>query len=78
MANNELTEGQKLVGYDFNPGSDPLVDEVKLTMSKLADILLRRRMIKDNSYTLNLLIGAALVAVQQCSMCIVKVITYKY
>lgn len=73
-----LTEGQRLVGFDFNPSGDSYVTDVKANMAIIADDLIERRNNKNNSYTMNLLIGAALVAVSAACMAVIKVVTYKY
>ncbi len=77
----EFTDGEKLVGLNALPtgikGTDEYMYDVKLAFSKIVDMLLRKRQNKDNSYSLNLLIGAALnITISACSM-VIKVITWK-
>lgn len=37
MENKELTNGQKLVGYTFNPSNNVRVDKIKMLMAEVID-----------------------------------------
>lgn len=37
MKNKELTNGQKLVGYTFNPSNNVRVDKIKMLMAEVID-----------------------------------------
>lgn len=73
--NKELTDGQKLVGYNFNPGKIPEVDEAKKTFADLIDKILEK---KTYSYNDNLVRGNAIQSLIQAQMAVVKVLTWNF
>lgn len=79
MAQRELTFGEKAVGLTFNPGGQPLVNEVKVAYAAVIDLLHDMRVPNsDNqvSNERNRLLSIAITEAQGAQMWAVKAVTW--
>jgi hypothetical protein len=73
--NKEMSYGQRLVGYSFNPSANPKVQRVKELCAELADIVHKENN-KDAMDELATLVAfSALQNIKDASMNTVKLIT---
>lgn len=75
--NTELTFGQKLVGFTFNPSGDDKVTRIKTLCAELADIIHIEGCSKNGTYLANFIHQKALGEISNASMNAVKYITFK-
>lgn len=74
----QLTDGQKLVGIQFNPSKDERVDRAKKLAAELADIVLNHPLGDKPSYLTNTIKGDALRQVLHAQMAVVKLLTWQH
>ena len=76
-ATQEITFGQALVGFDFNPSGDPKVQRAKQLCAELAD-LIKPEMNATASSLKRMLSEHAVGEILNAQMNVVKVLTFKY
>lgn len=72
----ELTYGEKAVGFTFNPSGNALVHDVKEAYAKVIDLLAELRT-PDREDEKNRLLSVAITEAQTAQMWAVKAITFK-
>lgn len=72
----ELTYGQRAVGLKFNPGGNPLVDDIKYSYANIIDNLDKLRSETEDMEVIRML-SIAITEVQTSQMWAVKAVTWK-
>jgi len=72
-----MSYGEKAVGLSFNPGGDPMVEEIKSGYAKLIDRMDAIRNDPDNSSEKKRLASIAITEAQTAQMWAVKALTWK-
>lgn len=72
-----VTDGMKLVGYDFNPSKNPYVDAVKYFAAKMFDYMHLALTGRYKGYFLSNIVDAAAMAILSAQMMVVKAITWR-
>lgn len=73
----ELTDGEVLVGLDFNPSGRPDVDEVKQICARLADIIFKGNGLETKyPYHVSTFKGDAIHCILHAQMAAVKSLTF--
>lgn len=75
----DLTQGQKLVGFTFNPSGDPLVQRAKELAAELADLVFENnKQETSEGYLTNTVRGEAIRQVMTASSAVVRYLTWKW
>ena len=74
----QLTFGEKLVGFNFNPSNDDSVSKAKRLCADLADLLNDQKMKQETSQLRELLFRHTIGEILNAQMNVVKVLTFKY
>jgi hypothetical protein len=72
----KLTQGQLLVGLEFNPSGDPKVIEAKQAFANLADMIFGDQRPTEEPYLTNTIKGDAIRQILHAQMAVVKYLTW--
>ena len=77
MTNQPLSFGQKAAGVSFNPGGDPVVDQIKTDFAAIIDLLHGLRTANLNKEAVRML-SIAITEAQTAQMWAVKAVTWSH